>query len=69
MIVIYKVKTCNPLTCCLPLGPLHNRSCGGGGFSDVFTTPSWQQAEVTAYLAAAKAAGVLPSKSPQLPVS
>jgi len=28
-------------------------SCGGGGFSNEFPTPSWQQADVTAYLSTA----------------
>jgi tripeptidyl-peptidase-1 len=38
-------------------------SCGGGGFSDEFDTPSWQQSVVTSYLAAANAAGVLPAST------
>lgn len=38
-------------------------SCGGGGFSDTFATPSWQQSQVSGYLAAANKAGVLPSSS------
>ena len=35
-------------------------SCGGGGFSNEFTTPSWQKTQVSDYLTAATAAGVLP---------
>jgi len=35
-------------------------SCGGGGFSDAFARPSWQDAEVSAYLTASAAAGTLP---------
>lgn len=37
--------------------------CGGGGFSDTFTIPSYQSTQVAAYLAAATAAGVLPKAS------
>jgi tripeptidyl-peptidase-1 len=38
-------------------------SCGGGGFSDTFSQPSWQSNVVAAYLKNAAAAGVLPSSS------
>jgi len=38
-------------------------SCGGGGFSDTFAIPSWQASAVSSYLAAAKAAGVLPAST------
>lgn len=34
--------------------------CGGGGFSDEFPAPSWQQDAVDAYFATATAAGALP---------
>lgn len=34
--------------------------CGGGGFSDAFEIPSYQASAVSAYLAKATAAGVLP---------
>jgi len=37
--------------------------CGGGGFSNTFTQPSWQADVVNAYLAEATAQGVLPSSS------
>ena len=37
--------------------------CGGGGFSDEFDTPEWQQDVVNDYFAAATAAGVLPDSS------
>jgi len=37
--------------------------CGGGGFSDEFVTPSWQQDVVNAYFKTATAAGVLPDSS------
>lgn len=37
--------------------------CGGGGFSDEFTQPSWQAEAVNGYLASAAAAGVLPDSS------
>ena len=37
--------------------------CGGGGFSDEFETPSWQQDVVDAYFETATAAGVLPESS------
>jgi len=36
-------------------------SCGGGGFSDTFSQPSWQASAVNGYLASAGAAGILPS--------
>jgi len=36
-------------------------SCGGGGFSDAFARPSWQEDAVSTYLSRAAAAGVLPS--------
>lgn len=35
-------------------------NCGGGGFSNEFTTPTWQKTQVSNYLTAATAAGVLP---------
>jgi tripeptidyl-peptidase-1 len=38
-------------------------SCGGGGFSTVFTIPSWQQTQVSNYLTVAAATGVLPKSS------
>lgn len=37
--------------------------CGGGGFSDEFDTPSWQQDVVNAYFKKASAAGVLPDSN------
>lgn len=42
------------------IGPESVWPCGGGGFSDTFTAPAYQQAAVSAYLANAAAAGVLP---------
>lgn len=38
-------------------------SCGGGGFSDTFPMPVWQQSAVSGYLALAAQQGVLPSAS------
>jgi len=38
-------------------------SCGGGGFSDEFATPSWQAAAVASYLAAGNAKNVLPAST------
>lgn len=38
-------------------------SCGGGGFSDTFSQPSWQASAVSDYLAKATAANVLPASS------
>lgn len=37
--------------------------CAGGGFSDEFVRPSWQDAAVQAYLDAATAAGTLPDSA------
>lgn len=37
--------------------------CGGGGFSDEFTTPEWQQDVVNEYFSTASAAGVLPDSN------
>jgi tripeptidyl-peptidase-1 len=45
------------------IGPESAWSCGGGGFSDTFSQPSWQQSAVQQYLQKAAAAGVLPSAS------
>jgi len=45
------------------VGPESAWSCGGGGFSDTFATPSWQTDAVAAYLSAAAASGVLPASS------
>jgi tripeptidyl-peptidase-1 len=38
-------------------------NCGGGGFSDEFSRPSWQNSQVPSYLDAATASGVLPKAS------
>jgi tripeptidyl-peptidase-1 len=38
-------------------------NCGGGGFSDTFARPEWQDDVVSAYLTNAKKAGVLPDDS------
>jgi len=37
--------------------------CGGGGFSDTFARPSWQEDAVTNYISKATAAGVLPDQN------
>lgn len=37
--------------------------CGGGGFSDTFARPSWQDDVVSAYFDTASAAGLLPDSS------
>jgi tripeptidyl-peptidase-1 len=45
------------------IGPESTWDCGGGGFSDTFARPAWQTDVVNSYIAAATAAGVLPSQS------
>jgi tripeptidyl-peptidase-1 len=45
------------------IGPESTWDCGGGGFSDTFARPDWQVDAVNSYIAAATAAGVLPSQS------
>ena len=45
------------------IGPESVWSCGGGGFSDTFARPAWQNTAVSTYLTNAGAAGVLPPSS------
>lgn len=44
------------------IGPESTWDCGGGGFSDTFARPTWQDTAVTNYIALATAQGVLPSQ-------